>query len=70
MTPAQSAVEDAKGLEFSECMRSHGVPNYPDPSTGPVGEQVIDLRGRDIDLNSPTFQAASSACQKIVPGSK
>ena len=37
---------------------------------GLVGEQVIDLRGRDIDVNSPTFQAASKACQKVVPGSK
>jgi hypothetical protein len=51
-------------------MRSHGVPNFPDPSTGPVGEQVIDLRRTGIDLSSPTFQAASEACQKIVPGSK
>jgi hypothetical protein len=70
MTPAQSAAEMAKALELSECMRSHGVLNFPDPSTGPVGEQVIDLRGRDIDVNSPTFQAASKACQKVVPGSK
>jgi hypothetical protein len=46
------------------------VPNFPDPSTGPVGEQVIDLRRTGIDLSSPTFQAASEACQKIVPGSK
>ena len=70
MTPAQSAAEMAKALELSECMRSHGVLNFPDPSTGPVGEQVIDLRGRDINVNSPTFQAASKPCQKVVPGSK
>jgi hypothetical protein len=70
VTPAQSAAENAKGLLFSQCMRSHGVPNFPDPSTGPVGEQVMDLRGLGIDLSSPTFQAANEACQKIVPGSK
>ena len=46
------------------------VPSYPDPSTGPAGEQVMDLRGLGIDLNSPTFQAANKACQKIIPGSK
>lgn len=66
MTPAQSAAETAKLLRFSQCMRSHGVPDYPDPTIGPVGEQVMDLRG--IDLSSPTFQAASKACQKFVPG--
>jgi hypothetical protein len=70
LTPAQSAAENAKALELSQCMRSHGEPNFPDPSTGPLGEQVIDLRRTGIDLNSPAFQAASEACQKIVPGSK
>jgi hypothetical protein len=66
VTPAQSAAETAKLIRFSRCMRSHGVPNYPDPTIGPIGEQVMDLRG--INLSSPTFQAASNACQTIVPG--
>jgi hypothetical protein len=70
LSPAQSAADNAKGLESSQCMRSHGVPNYPDPIMGPTGGQVMDLRGLDIDLNSPTFQAAKAACEKIVPGSK
>jgi hypothetical protein len=70
ITPAQSAAENTEGLEFSQCMRTHEVPNFPDPSPGPFGEQVIDLRGKGIDPSSPTFQAASEACQKIVPGSK
>ena len=51
-------------------MRSHGVPNFPDPSTGPVGEQVINLHGLGIDPSSPTFQAANSACEKLYPGAK
>jgi hypothetical protein len=70
LTPAQSAAANAKGLEFSQCMRSHGVPNFPDPTTGPTGAQAINMTGLGIDLNSPTFQAANAACQKIVPGSK
>jgi hypothetical protein len=70
VTPAQSAAENAKGLEFSQCMRSHGVPNFPDPITGPTGGQAIKMSGTGIDQNSPTYQAANSACQKIVPGSK
>jgi hypothetical protein len=64
MAPAQSAAENTKALQFSQCMRSHGVPNFPDPSTGPVGEQVIDLRLAGIDLSSPTFQAASEAARR------
>jgi hypothetical protein len=70
VTPAQSAAENAKGLEFSQCMRSHGVPNFPDPITGPTGGQAINMSGTGIDQNSPTYQAANSACQEIVPGSK
>lgn len=59
---AQSAAGEAKALRFSQCRRSHGVPSFPDPTAGPIGEQVIDLHGRDIDVSSPSFQAASRAC--------
>jgi hypothetical protein len=70
MTPAQSAAENTKGLEFSQCVRSHGVPNFPDPITGPTGGQAINLRGSGIDQNSPTYQAANQACQSIIPSGK
>jgi hypothetical protein len=70
MTPAQSAAENTKGLEVSQCMRSHGVPNFPDPITGPTGGQAINLRGSGIDQNSPTYQAANQACQSIIPSGK
>jgi hypothetical protein len=70
LSPAQTASDNAKGLQFSECMRSHGVFNFPDPITGPTGGQAINLGPEHIDPTSPTFQAANEACQKIVPGSK
>jgi hypothetical protein len=70
LTPAQSAAQNARGVEISQCMRSHGVPNFPDPITGPTGGQAINLSGTGIDQNSPTYQAAQAACQKLFPGSK
>ena len=70
LTPAQSAAQDAKGLEYSQCMRAHGVPNFPDPGTGPTGGQAINLHGTGIDPSSPTYQAANSACQNIIPSGK
>ena len=70
LTLAQSAAQNARGVKESQCMRSHGVPNFPDPTTGPVGEQVINMRGTGIDVQSPAFQAASQACQRLYPGSK
>ena len=70
MTPAQSAADNAKGLLLSQCMRSHGVPNFPDPISGPAGGQAINLGPEHIDPNSPIVQAANEACQKAIPGAK
>jgi len=33
----------AAELRFARCMRSHGVPNWPDPSIGPEGGPVFNL---------------------------
>jgi hypothetical protein len=47
-------------------MRSHGVPNFPDlgqsdQSPPPPGNSAA------INPNSPQFQAASAACQHLLP---
>ena len=49
-------------LAFATCMRSHGVPKYPDPtfSSGGVNEKMSP---REVDPGSPTFQAAQKTCQ-------
>jgi hypothetical protein len=50
-------------LKLARCMRSHGVPNFPDPtSTG------LNLNGSGINPQSPQFQAAMSTCGHVVPG--
>jgi hypothetical protein len=54
----------ANGAKFSACMRSHGVPNFPDPN----GQGVISIdSGMGIDPGSPKFQSAQTACQKLLP---
>jgi hypothetical protein len=63
LTPTQSAAQNAQELQFAQCMRSHGVPNFPDPSTGTgTGAVHLNLGGTGIDMSSPTFQAAAKAC--------
>jgi hypothetical protein len=45
-------------------MRSHGVPDFPDP--GPIH---IDVRAHpDLDPTSPAFIAAQKACVSLEPG--
>lgn len=46
-------------LRVAECMRAHGVTNYPDPLPG--GGFRIPAT---IDPQSPTFVAAEHACEK------
>jgi hypothetical protein len=55
-------------LKYSQCMRSHGVPNFPDFGQG-TQSPVPPPAGNsgDINPNSPQFQAASSACQHLLP---
>jgi hypothetical protein len=51
-------------LKFAECMRTHGVPSFPDPSGGGIHIGP----GSGIDPSSPAFRAARSACDKLLPG--
>jgi hypothetical protein len=64
-TSAQSAAQNAQALQFAQCMRSHGVPNFPDPGassgTG-AGAVHLNLNGTGIDFGSPPIQAAITAC--------
>jgi hypothetical protein len=69
-TAAQTAQQKAKALAMSRCMRSHGVPNFPDPTfvNGPNGGLGVRIGGAGIDPSSPAFQAASKACGSIFGG--
>jgi hypothetical protein len=49
-------------LRHAQCMRSHGVTNYPDP--GSNGETFVN----GMDVQSPTYQAAAKACQSLLTG--
>jgi hypothetical protein len=51
-------------LTFSVCMRSRGVPSFPDPN----GQGIHIGPGSGIDPSSPAFKAARSACGKLLPG--
>jgi hypothetical protein len=64
-TPAQIAQRQQEMLAFSACMRSHGIKDFPDPSSG--GLQLHVSPGSDLDPNNPTFKKAQQACQGHLP---
>jgi hypothetical protein len=51
-------------LAYSQCMRTHGVPDYPDPD--PSGAVSIYAGpGSDLNPNSAALKAAKQACQSL-----
>lgn len=73
-TPSQQAQSEAQLLKYSECMRAHGVLDFPDPNS--KGQISLSYHGSagsgsssDLNPNSPVFQKAQSTCSKELPGS-
>jgi hypothetical protein len=60
------AAATPNALEYAQCMRAHGVPDFPDPVNG--GFEINNTTpGSDLDPTSPKFIAADSACQALSP---
>lgn len=59
-----AAADASPGLAYARCMRSHGVPSFPDPLPG--GGFVFHAGG-GVDPSSPAFSAAQAACRKLMP---
>jgi hypothetical protein len=70
VSPAEQAKAQEGALKFSQCMRTHGVPNFPDPTVSGGGVRLKLRAGgaNGIDPESPRFRAAQKACQSIAPG--
>ncbi len=61
----------AQAVAYARCMRSHGVPDFPDPTPVPGGGIAfqIDAGPRsDLNHNNPRFNAADRACRSLLPG--
>ncbi len=65
---AEQAKMQAQALKFSSCMRSHGVPKFPDPVFSQGATKLTLDSKSGIDPRSPIFQAAQKACQSVMPG--
>lgn len=50
-----------RALDYSQCMRAHGVANFPDPKSNGAIPDV----NNEINQSSPQYIAANKACENI-----
>jgi hypothetical protein len=55
---AGGSTNASSGIQFAQCMRATGVPNFPD---GPIAPDS------GINPLSPAYQSAQNACKKYLP---
>ncbi len=61
---AGGSAGSASAVAYSACMRSHGVPNYPDPdSSGQLPKTDAQILG----ASTSQYRVAQQACQDLLP---
>jgi hypothetical protein len=64
---AQRQAQTVAGLAFARCLRSHGFPNFPDPtSSGQITHEMLANAG--IDPRQPAVLQAADACVSVTHG--
>jgi hypothetical protein len=66
-SPASTSSPSA--VAYSACMRSHGIPNFPDPDPDSGGE-VPKVSTQQLGVSTAQFQDAQQACQPAYPNSE
>ncbi len=63
----QQREHQRNGLAFAQCLRSHGVPGFPDPTAqGQLTPEMVRAAG--VDLQAPSFLTAAQACVAVTHG--
>src|ERR1044071_9280519 len=60
-----TAQELNQAVKFVGCMRKHGVPNFPDPTSS--GKFKLSGGATPIDPKSPQFKSGMTACRALMP---
>jgi hypothetical protein len=69
-SPAQQAQALQNALKMSQCMRDHGITDFPDPQSGSGGRISISIHGSpgsDLNPSDPAFQRAQKVCMPNAP---
>jgi hypothetical protein len=68
LSPEQQEEMKKAALAHAQCMREHGLENFPDPTFDEDGGAQIRIGpGTGLDPEDPDFQAAEKACRKELP---
>jgi len=62
---AAGSTSSPSAVGYSRCMRSHGMPNFPDPTSN---GQVPKADPQQLGVSTSQLQAAQTACQHLIPG--
>lgn len=57
--------EQSQYLKAAACIRTHGIPNFPDPTFSGGGVHIVH---QGLNESSPVFKAAVQACESLIPG--
>jgi hypothetical protein len=60
-----TADPNSKAVKYAQCMREHGITDFPDPVDGEI--RLTVRAGTNLDPNSPEYQAAQQACKSLEP---
>jgi hypothetical protein len=67
-TQAQQRQQLTDDLKFARCMRSHGVPNFPDPTSSDGHVRFVISVSRDgFNPYSSQIRAKALECQHVLP---
>jgi hypothetical protein len=65
---AGGSASPPSAVAYSHCMRSHGVPNYPDPnSSNTMPNGLPKVSPQLLGVSSSQFQAAQTSCRHLLP---
>ena len=65
---ARGSVNSSSLVGYSHCMRSHGVPNYPDPGGGnTLADGLPKVGPQQLGVSPSRLQGAQQACQHLLP---
>jgi hypothetical protein len=57
---------EAGAVSLAGCMRTHGFPTFPDPTTNSSGQPVFNPQAAGVNAHSPQVQTALHTCLSLL----